>query len=154
HVHIGTAATASTATTAARTFFIAYSSPLREGLVLPQASPSPWGHCLPTSSALLYRERPDPVALRCHGTFKPRRTRTAGSEALDEVGAGFACVEGEADGIGLLAVPRKRDIDIQLRDGEGVCDFGWGQGGKGLPVAIGHAPDVSLHSGKGTAIGQ
>src|SRR5262245_40810731 len=109
-------------TTAARAFFMAYSSPLGK-----EASPLSLGNCLPMRSALLHRQRPDHVALGCHGTFKAARACPAGSEALEEVGAGFARVEGEADGIRLLAISGKWDIDVQLRDREGVCDFGWGQ---------------------------
>src|SRR6266568_388887 len=141
-------------TTAARTFFMAYSSPLEQGLVLCQASPRSLGRSLPTSSALLDRQRPHHVALGRHGAFKAARTRAAGVEALEGVGACFAGVEGEADGIGLLAIAGKGHIDVQLHDREGVRDLVGGQGGIGLPVAIGRPTDGSLYGGKGRIFGQ
>jgi hypothetical protein len=102
----------------------------------------------------LHRQRPDHVALGRHWAFKAARACPAGIEALEEVGAGLARVEGEADGIRLLAITGKWDIDVQLWDGEGVCDFLGGQGGIGLPVAIGYPPTVPCTVAKGVPLGR
>ncbi len=97
------------------------------------------------------------VALRRHGAFKTTRALAAGIKALEQVRASFAGVEGEGDRVGcgaVFCITRKRDVDIQLRNGEGVCYFIWRERGIGLPISIRQATDDPLCAREGSILWQ